>query len=138
MVHYKTGLVTRRTSLKWGNDTRKGANNANFTGGRYIDDKGYIRVLRPDHPFTNKGYVYEHRLVYEAFLDRYLESFESVHHVNEVKLDNRVENLFLCTPQEHAKIHREGKTKTLAQKNSVRKKAKSRSKRERNSRGQFA
>jgi hypothetical protein len=32
-----------------------------------------------------------------------------VHHINEIKSDNRVENLFLCTHPEHSAIHREGK-----------------------------
>jgi hypothetical protein len=32
-----------------------------------------------------------------------------VHHINEIKTDNRVDNLFLCTVPEHSAIHREGR-----------------------------
>ena len=101
-------LASRRNSISWGRDNF-GSKNPNFNGGRYIDDKGYIRVLKPEHPFNNSGYVYEHRLVLEKELGRYLQTWETVHHINEVKLDNRPKNLFLTTIPEHSAIHREGK-----------------------------
>lgn len=103
-------LASRRTGIRWGRDAREGCANPNFTGGKYVDDKGYIRVLHPEHPFNNVGYVYEHRLVMEEFLGRYLQPWETVHHINEIKIDNRLENLFLTTVPEHSSIHREGKT----------------------------
>ncbi len=113
-------LASQRKEIKWGNSAREGKGNPNFSGGKYMDDKGYIRVLRPKHPYANRGYVYEHRLVMEAYLGRYLEPWETVHHINEIKIDNRLDNFFLTTPDEHSAIHREGKKKTHSQKNILR------------------
>lgn len=66
-----------------------------WKGGR-IKRKGYIFLHRPDHPLCDSlGYVREHRLVMEEHLGRFLEPKEVVHHVNEIKDDNRLENLEL-------------------------------------------
>ena len=73
---------------------------------RYIDGNGYVRLLRPEHPFhDNRGYVKEHRLVMEEYLGRYLTKDEIVHHINEDPSDNRIENLQLMTRAEHVKLH---------------------------------
>lgn len=39
-------------------------------------------------------------------IDRILEKNEYVHHINENHSDNRLDNLFLCSPKEHVRIHR--------------------------------
>src|SRR6266702_51973 len=75
--------------------------NGNWKGGRTIHKAGYVMVRVPDHPRAKRSpYVFEHVLVAEQLLGRYLESGESVHHRNGVRDDNRAENLELwTTPQ---------------------------------------
>jgi len=74
---------------------QRGHKNQNWKGGRYKAN-GYVFVLRPDHPHANRqGYVREHRLVMEKALKRFLSPKEIVHHKNNVRDDNRLENLEL-------------------------------------------
>ncbi|HET8777943.1 MAG TPA: HNH endonuclease [Candidatus Limnocylindria bacterium] len=46
-----------------------------------------------------------HRAVMELALGRPLRSDEHVHHINEVKTDNRPENLEVVSPAEHVRRH---------------------------------
>lgn len=74
---------------------------------RFVDYRGYVRVYVPDHPNAmHKGFVYEHRLVVEMHIGRYLKSDEVIHHKNHIKSDNRYENLEIKTPAQHASEHR--------------------------------
>lgn len=41
----------------------------------------------------------------EQHIGRLLEAFEVVHHINMVKTDNYIENLYLTTDAEHLAIH---------------------------------
>lgn len=78
----------------------RGARAHNWSGGRTIR-RGYVYVLRPDHPDADRhGYVCEHVLKAEKALGKSLPAGVEVHHVNERRADNRNVNLVVC--QDHA------------------------------------
>ena len=61
----------------------KGPDSVNWKGGRRTSSEGYISIMTPDHPNANgKGYVYEHRLIAEKALGKYLPIKAVVHHHN--------------------------------------------------------
>lgn len=91
-------------------------NNIKWKGGERIQH-GYKQLLVKDHPYgIDIGYVYEHRYVMEQHLKRYLKPDEVVHHLNDNKLDNRIENLEVMTRSEHSSHH--GRTRIRKKKHS--------------------
>lgn len=72
----------------------------NWSGGRSLDSLGYVQVRTAKNTRTR-----EHRRVAAETLGRPLQPHEQVHHRNEVKTDNRPENLEVLTAQEHARRH---------------------------------
>ncbi len=88
-------------------ESQKGNKNSNWKGGRKTQRGGYIMIYMPGHPYrSKKKYVYEHRLIMEEKLGRYLIDKEIVHHINGKRDDNRLENLFLFQSNgEHLRSH---------------------------------
>jgi len=74
-----------------------------------IKRRGYWMIFIPQHPNAKKygndwGFIFEHRVVAERKVGRYLTKNDVVHHKNGTKTDNRVENLEIMTPGKHSKI----------------------------------
>lgn len=86
--------------------------------GRITNPQGYVLVREPSHPLAKAdGYVFEHRkVVYDAGIE--IPPGYVVHHLNEVRDDNRLENLQVLTMSAHRAAHRRppehGKRSTYA------------------------
>lgn len=86
-------------------EKQKGSKNHMWKGGKK-KCKGYILILKPKHPFANKqGYVFEHRLIVEKQIGRYLLPNETCHHLGE-KTDNRPHMLMaFVSNSAHRRFH---------------------------------
>jgi len=87
-------------------------------GGHESKSSKYVFVYDKSHPFArHNGYIYEHRIVVEKKIGKYLTKIEVIHHINFKRNDNRSENLYLfATHKEHMCYHsqyRNGKAKLL-------------------------
>lgn len=97
-----------------------GAESTTWKGGIQRHTAGYILEYHPEHPFAVKRYVMQHRLFAEAHLREidpgseflvevggtlYISQKADVHHDNEVKDDNRLENLVVMWKGDHARHH---------------------------------
>lgn len=100
-----------------------GDKNASFKGKEILSNYGYILEYCPGHPkpcdrSNKEPRVRQHRLViernYEQFDPKFFEELDGcivlkdeydVHHINENKTDNRLENLMILTKEEHTALH---------------------------------
>lgn len=55
-------------------------------------------------------YAYEHHIVFWKYKKTIIKNEEIIHHKNNNKRDNRIENLELLTNQDHSKLHARGKS----------------------------
>lgn len=86
-----------------------GEKHPRWNGGRYKDNThGYIHILKPGHPYCDtRGYILEHRFIAGKYIGRYLTNIESIHHINGIRHDNRLENLYLFNiEKEHIQFHK--------------------------------
>lgn len=98
-------LVSLRTRLQH----PKGSLHPRWKGGRLVRPNGYVVCYMPTHPYPSENgtHVFEHRLVAEQHLGRFLQSDEIVHHKNANRKDNRWSNLEVLTKTEHGRLHQQ-------------------------------
>lgn len=80
----------------------KGKNHHNWKGGSWQRKDGYIMERAPEHPrATASGYVLQHILVWERVHKKSLRNGMHIHHLNGIRNDNRIENLFAVLANKH-------------------------------------
>ena len=100
-------FCNRQCYRQWIKENFYGENHPSWKGGQTTDTKGYVFITMPNHPRANKrGYVKRARLVAEKTLGRYLYPNEIPHHRNEIKGDDRPENIEVMTEGKHQSFHR--------------------------------
>lgn len=107
MAIAKKGISFTLEHRKNISDAKKGEKHPRWKGG-VIEGLGYFLQKEPSHPSANvNGYVLQHRLIVEKSIGRYLKVRELVHHIDENRKNNNLDNLFLFRHQAaHNRWHR--------------------------------
>jgi hypothetical protein len=72
----------------------------------HYDKDGYLKRYAADHPFAEgRKIMFVHTIIMEQHIGRRLLKEECIHHKNEIKTDNRVENLELMQRGLHSSMH---------------------------------
>lgn len=81
-----------------------GSDNKNWKGGKY-QHQGYILVYKPNHHLADKrGYVKDHRLIWEQYNNCRLPDYWHVHHKNHKRDDNKPGNLLGLSKSNHSTL----------------------------------
>lgn len=96
---------------------RKGHRNKKGVS-KVLNKYGYYEIFEPTHPLAKKnGYIREHRLIaYDAGIltDPKME----IHHINNLKTDNRIDNFMVLTKAQHASLTWKNRARNAQKRNS--------------------
>lgn len=127
LERYNVVCCSKKCSLEWRKIKMTGENNhqygligeanSSWKSNEKITNYGYKQIRVLDHPFgTSEHWVFEHRLVAEKYLlteensveingKKYLKPEYDVHHIDENRLNNSVENLLVLLKSDHRRLH---------------------------------
>lgn len=87
-------------------ECRKREKGANWKGGRRLTSKGYVQILKPEHPRADsRGYVMEHIYIFEKETGIEVPKNCSIHHLDGNKQNNDISNLCLMSFKGHTAYH---------------------------------
>lgn len=120
---YVRKVMLRYNLPRLGEGGQPGKENHQYKSGRRIDLDGYVLVTAPSHhPYARKRtnrstkLIYEHRLVLEQKLGRYLHPEEVVDHIDGLTLHNAPENLRLfASNAEHLSATKAGQAPKISE-----------------------
>lgn len=93
--HFVRGMCQMHY-IRMKNERDLGIRPQRIRGSGYVSEDGYVSVTINNHPlFPSRNSILEHRLVMSEHLNRAVISDETVHHINGIRDDNRIENLEL-------------------------------------------
>ncbi len=74
----------------------KGSNHPSWKGGTGLKH-GYMTIYQPEHHRASSiKRTYEHILLLEKYIGRSITKEERIHHIDFVRNNNKLDNLFLC------------------------------------------
>ena len=80
---------------------------------REYTSRGYLFRLQPNYHTKRKSrYVRVHRLIWEEYFNCCLLPWIDLHHINENKSDNRIENLEPLLKADHSSLHHKIRTRS--------------------------
>ncbi len=84
----------------------KGAEAPQWKGGRHVDGARVFLHVGTDHPMASAtGYVLEHRLLMAHAINRHLRPAEHIHHIDQDRMNNSLDNLVIVSRSQHTRIH---------------------------------
>lgn len=94
----------------------RGTAHRNWKTGKTMHSSGYVYLQTRGHPRAKShtgDYVMEHIVVYEQYHKCCMLKWGVVHHINEVRNDNRIENLQGMTLSKHVSYHNKNKKEVI-------------------------